>query len=74
MFVTALLETIEQNGKPPSEENSCGDNGETGVRHRSQAAEANTSGESATDSAKPYTSEQLDAVKRCFCLLHFRCC
>ncbi|XP_076141393.1 dnaJ homolog subfamily B member 12a [Alosa pseudoharengus] len=60
----SLLETIEQNGRPSSQENRCGDSGDTGVRHRSHATEGNTSGESATDSAKPYTSEQLDSVKR----------
>ncbi|KAL2083585.1 hypothetical protein ACEWY4_021358 [Coilia grayii] len=60
----SLLDTIEQNGNSHStEENSNGDS-DAGLRHRSQAAEANISGEGATDSAKAYTSEQLDAVKR----------
>lgn len=43
------------------------------MRHRSHATEANTSGESATDSAKSYTSEQLDAVKRFKFMSHIQC-
>lgn len=36
----------------------------SGVRHRSHGDESRASGESATDSAKPYTADQLDAVKK----------
>ncbi|XP_063047891.1 dnaJ homolog subfamily B member 12a [Engraulis encrasicolus] len=64
----SLLDSIEQNGSSHHTQENCngasGSNGDAGVRHRSHAAEAGTSSESATDSAKPYTSEQLDAVKR----------
>jgi hypothetical protein len=38
----------------------------SGVRQRSHGDEA---GDSATDSAKPYTSDQLDAVKKYVCVL-----
>lgn len=43
------------------------------MRHRSHAAETNTSGDSATGSAKAYTSEQLDAVKRFEFIKHIQC-
>lgn len=66
VLVSALLETIAENGGPStSEEND-------GLRHRSHNTEDHSSGRGATESAKPYTSEQLDAVKRsviCFRIL-----
>ncbi|XP_056147627.1 dnaJ homolog subfamily B member 12a isoform X2 [Lampris incognitus] len=61
-----LLESLRQNGKPP-DENDSPMNGDTpGMRHRSHGDEAHVSREGAPDTAnaKPYTSEQLDAVKK----------
>nr|XP_046210066.1 dnaJ homolog subfamily B member 12-like [Oncorhynchus gorbuscha] len=57
----SLLESIEQNKKPPDEEERPMNGDGSGVRQRSHGDEA---GDSATDSAKPYTSDQLDAVKK----------
>ncbi|XP_034040866.1 dnaJ homolog subfamily B member 12a [Thalassophryne amazonica] len=57
-----LLESLTHNGKPP-EENGEPINGEgPTMRHRSHREETNSAG--ATDSTKPYTTEQLDAVKK----------
>lgn len=50
------------NGGPSTSEEN---NGEPhGLRNRNHKTEDQSSGHSATESAKPYTSEQLDAVKR----------
>ncbi|XP_028845955.1 dnaJ homolog subfamily B member 12a [Denticeps clupeoides] len=59
-----LLESIGQNNKHCGQEENNGDAPGAGIRFRSQAAEDNTSGESATDSAKSYTADQVDAVRR----------
>ncbi|KAJ8248421.1 hypothetical protein GJAV_G00241850 [Gymnothorax javanicus] len=67
----ALLESIAQNGQPfgqtgsskqrdPSGASEC-----SGVRHRKTAeGETGTSGDKTADSAKSYTADQLEAVKR----------
>ena len=34
------------------------------MKHRSKADEANGSGEGAAETSKPYTADQLDAVKK----------
>ncbi|NP_997824.1 dnaJ homolog subfamily B member 12a [Danio rerio] len=58
----SLLESIIMNGGPSTSEEN---NGEPhGLRNRNHKTEDQSSGHSATESAKPYTSEQLDAVKR----------
>ncbi|GAA6223412.1 dnaJ homolog subfamily B member 12-like [Lates japonicus] len=59
-----LLETLAQNGKPPEENGTPVNGDEPTMRHRSHAEEADASAQGATDSAKPYTAEQLDAVRR----------
>uniref|UniRef100_A0A3B4DKM8 J domain-containing protein n=1 Tax=Pygocentrus nattereri TaxID=42514 RepID=A0A3B4DKM8_PYGNA len=59
-----LLESIAQNGKSHGSDNNCGESDGAGVRHRTNNAGDQTTGESATDGAKSYTPDQLDAVKR----------
>lgn len=63
-FFADLLETLAQNGKPPEENGGPVNGDEPTMRHRSHAEEADASAQRATDSAKPYTAEQLDAVRR----------
>ncbi|XDV50414.1 hypothetical protein PO909_019476 [Leuciscus waleckii] len=58
----SLLESIAENGGPSTSEENFGEH--DGLRNRSHNAEDHSSGHGATESAKPYTSEQLDAVKR----------
>ncbi|KAE8280678.1 DnaJ-like protein subfamily B member 12 [Larimichthys crocea] len=60
-----LLESLEQNGKPP-EENGGPVNGEgPSMRHRGGPAEqADASAQGSSESAKPYTAEQLEAVRK----------
>lgn len=59
-----LLETLAQNGKPPDENGGPVNRDGPAMRHRSHREEANNSAQGATDSAKPYTAEQLDAVRK----------
>uniref|UniRef100_UPI0037E99412 dnaJ homolog subfamily B member 12a n=1 Tax=Semicossyphus pulcher TaxID=241346 RepID=UPI0037E99412 len=59
-----LLESLSQNGKPP-DENGSHVNGEgPTMRHRGHGEEADVSAQGATDSAKPYSAEQLEAVRK----------
>ncbi|XP_034537563.1 dnaJ homolog subfamily B member 12a [Notolabrus celidotus] len=59
-----LLESLEQNGKPP-DENGGHVNGEgPSMRHRGHAEEADVSAKGATESGKPYTADQLEAVRK----------
>ncbi|XP_020486621.2 dnaJ homolog subfamily B member 12a [Labrus bergylta] len=59
-----VLDSLAQNGKPP-EENGSHVNGEgPTMRHRGQAEGADGSAQGATDSAKPYTAEQMEAVRK----------
>lgn len=70
VLVIALLESIAENGGPSTSEEHIREN--DGLRNRSHKTEDHSSGQGATESAKPFTSEQLDAVKRsviCFRLL-----
>ncbi|KAL0964574.1 hypothetical protein UPYG_G00325830 [Umbra pygmaea] len=60
----SLLESIRQNGKPPDKDEPPMKGEDSGMRHRSHGDEDQASGNGATDSAKPYTSEQLNAVKK----------
>ncbi|XP_010887384.1 dnaJ homolog subfamily B member 12a isoform X2 [Esox lucius] len=59
----SLLQSIKQNGRPPAKDEPPTNEDDSGVRHRSHG-EDRASGNGATDSAKPYTSEQMDAVKK----------
>ncbi|XP_030626820.1 dnaJ homolog subfamily B member 12a [Chanos chanos] len=59
-----LLESIAQNGKPHDGADNCEDSSDSGIRQRSQNAEDHTPKESTAESAKSYTPDQLDAVKR----------
>lgn len=59
----ALLDSIAENGGPSTNEEN-GENDGSGLRNRMHNTEDHSSGHGATDSAKPYTTEQLDAVKR----------
>ncbi|KAJ8013833.1 hypothetical protein DPEC_G00033900 [Dallia pectoralis] len=59
----SLLESIEQNGRPPDNDEEPVSEDDADVRHRSHGDDR-VSGDGATHSAKAYTSEQLDAVKQ----------
>nr|ACO13944.1 DnaJ homolog subfamily B member 12 [Esox lucius] len=63
----SLLQSIKQNGRPPAKDEPPTNEDDSGVRHRSHG-EDRASGNGATDSAKPYTSEQMDAVKKYVCV------
>uniref|UniRef100_A0A8C2BEK1 DnaJ heat shock protein family (Hsp40) member B12a n=1 Tax=Cyprinus carpio TaxID=7962 RepID=A0A8C2BEK1_CYPCA len=58
----SLLESTAQNGGPSTSEENIREN--DGLRNRNHNTEDHSSGHGATESTKPYTSEQLDAVKR----------
>ncbi|XP_026997934.2 dnaJ homolog subfamily B member 12a [Tachysurus fulvidraco] len=59
-----LLESIALNGSTHGSNNNCGENKRSGVRHRATSAGEELSEDSATDGAKSYTADQLDAVKQ----------
>ncbi|XP_066549204.1 dnaJ homolog subfamily B member 12 [Amia ocellicauda] len=61
----ALIESITQNGKPSSQPQQSGPSECKGA-HRRRAGEGgcSTAGEKTTETSKPYTPDQLDAVKR----------
>ncbi|XP_062319384.1 dnaJ homolog subfamily B member 12a [Osmerus eperlanus] len=59
-----ILESLTQNGKPPNENSTPMNGDSSGVRNRSHGNDSHASGENATDAAKPYTADQLDAVKK----------
>ncbi|XP_068184279.1 dnaJ homolog subfamily B member 12a isoform X2 [Antennarius striatus] len=59
----SLLESLEQNGKPP-DENGCPVNEDgPSLRHRSHGDDANASAQGATES-KAFTAEQVEAVRK----------
>lgn len=66
LFYIELLETLTQNGKPQDENGSHvnGDGPTPTVRHRSHGDEPDVSAKGATESSKPYTNEQLEAVRK----------
>ncbi|CAL8298883.1 unnamed protein product [Merluccius merluccius] len=57
-----LLESLSQNGKPPDGGDGAMNGDGPRVKHRSKADEASGSGPAETP--KPYTADQLDAVKK----------
>ncbi|XP_040034151.2 dnaJ homolog subfamily B member 12a [Gasterosteus aculeatus] len=60
-----LLELLAQKGKPPEENGGPANADGPTMRHRSShGEEPNVSAQGATDSGKPYTADQLDAVKK----------
>lgn len=70
LFFTGLLESLEQNGKPPDENGGPMNGDGPTMRHRSPAEEPDGSAQGPTEpSAKPYTAEQLDAVRKSVHLL-----
>lgn len=61
----ALIDAITQNGQPSSTNHQSKCNESTGPRHRRGGDEASSaSGDKGGDSGKPYSPEQLEAVKR----------
>jgi len=61
-----LLESLSQNGKPPdggATNEDGGGGGGGGMRHRGRAEEG-AGGSGQAEPAKPYTADQLDAVKK----------
>ncbi|CAN9499757.1 unnamed protein product [Ophioblennius macclurei] len=60
----SLLESLAQNGKPPDENGSHINGDGPSVRHRGDRQDASTNGESESASAKSYTAEQLEAVRK----------
>ncbi|XP_053188656.1 dnaJ homolog subfamily B member 12a isoform X1 [Scomber japonicus] len=59
-----LLESLGQNGKPPDENGSSMNGDGPTMRHRSPGEEPDASAQRPTESAKPYTADQLDAVRK----------
>eukprot|EP00064_Thunnus_orientalis_P008615 superscaffoldBa00001037_g8638 len=59
----SLLESLAQNGKPPDENGGPVNGDGPTMRHRSPAEEPDASAQGSTDSAKPYTADQLEAVR-----------
>ncbi|XP_037542662.1 dnaJ homolog subfamily B member 12a [Nematolebias whitei] len=60
-----LLESLSQNGKPPDENGSAMNGDGAGVRHRrDRDHHADGPSHEHTDSAKSYTAEQLEAVRK----------
>lgn len=68
LAVLGLLDSIALNGNAHGSNNNCGENAGSGVRHRATSAGEEISEDAATDGAKSYTAEQLDAVKQCVSL------
>ncbi|XP_056152614.1 dnaJ homolog subfamily B member 12b [Lampris incognitus] len=60
----ALLELIAKNGFTPRQRSHSEVSGETGPRHRQTPSEDASPEGDISSTAKPYTSDQLDAVKR----------
>ncbi|XP_029305340.1 dnaJ homolog subfamily B member 12a [Cottoperca gobio] len=59
-----LLESLTQNGKPPGENGSSVNGEGPNMRQRSHGEEPDVSARGATDTAKPYTADQMDAVRK----------
>uniref|UniRef100_A0AAV2JKU2 J domain-containing protein n=1 Tax=Knipowitschia caucasica TaxID=637954 RepID=A0AAV2JKU2_KNICA len=59
-----LLDSLTQNGKPPTENGATVNGDGPSVRQRRHGDEADVSGHSHTESAKPYTAEQVEAVRK----------
>ncbi|XP_061766009.1 dnaJ homolog subfamily B member 12a [Nerophis ophidion] len=59
-----LLERLSRNGKPPDEDGGTANGDGPSMRHRQHAGEAATSAQGRADSSKPYTAEQMEAVKK----------
>uniref|UniRef100_A0A1A8P3V5 DnaJ (Hsp40) homolog, subfamily B, member 12a n=1 Tax=Nothobranchius pienaari TaxID=704102 RepID=A0A1A8P3V5_9TELE len=59
-----LLETLSQNGKPPDENGRAVNGDGPSLRHRGGDGDGADSSHESTDSAKPYTAEQLEAVRK----------
>lgn len=61
IYFIELMDSLAQNGKPP-EANGAAMNGDgPSMRHRSHKEEANST-QTASDSTKTYTAEQMEAV------------
>lgn len=63
-FFTDLLESLAQNGMPSSANGSHVNGEGPTMRHRGPAEESDVSAKQATDSSKPYTAEQQEAVRK----------
>lgn len=64
MLFPDILESLAQNGKHPNE-NGNHVNGEgPRTRHRGREVEPEVSAQGAAESSKPYTGEQLEAVRK----------
>lgn len=63
-----LLESLEQNGKPPDENCSSANGDGPGMRHRHHREEADGPGQGPGqgpgDPGKPFTAEQQEAVRK----------
>ncbi|KAI4812796.1 hypothetical protein CesoFtcFv8_021066 [Champsocephalus esox] len=59
-----LLESLAQNGKPPDENGSPVNGDGPTIRQRSHGEEPDVSARGASESAKPYTADQLEAVRK----------
>ena len=63
-FNSDLLESLAQNGKPPDENGSPLNGDGPTMRQRSHGEEPDVSARGASESAKPYTADQLEAVRK----------
>lgn len=68
---TDLLDSLSQNGKPPDENGSAVNGDGDCVRHRRDKAHGADPSHEHTDSAKSYSAEQLEAVRKS---VHFIFC
>ncbi|XP_075874548.1 dnaJ homolog subfamily B member 12a isoform X1 [Nelusetta ayraudi] len=61
-----LLETLTKNGKPPDENGSHvnGEGPSPTTRHRGHGGESDGSARGGAESSKPYTAEQMEAVRK----------
>lgn len=58
------MESLRQNGKPPDENGSHVNGDGPSMRHRNNREEADGAAQGPAESAKPYTADQLEAVRK----------
>ncbi|XP_051935356.1 dnaJ homolog subfamily B member 12-like [Hippocampus zosterae] len=59
-----LLDTLAHNGKPPDQNGGPANGERASTRHRHHREDAETSAQRPADSTKPYTAEQMEAVRK----------
>ncbi|XP_019715018.1 dnaJ homolog subfamily B member 12-like [Hippocampus comes] len=66
-----LLDTLAHNGKPPDQNGGPANGERASTRHRHHREDAETSAQGPAESTKPYTAEQMEAVRKSVCLICF---